>query len=82
MAAVNYYLGFKRGATAASPTISIVTGTSSAGTAVDVEVRIQINDGTNATNITRKDVNILLDGIESFINSGGLNHAGANLPAL
>ena len=82
MAAVNYYLGYKRGANVASPGMSITTGTSSAGTAVDVEVRIQIDNGTTTTGITRKDVNILLDGIESFLNEGGLNHAGANLPAL
>lgn len=81
MAAVNYYVGFKRGAAVASPFLATV-GTSSAGTAVDVEVRMQIDNGSGPTGLTRKDVNILLDGIEDYINSGGLNHAGASLPAL
>lgn len=80
MAAVNYYLGLKKGAE--NKPFLVVAGTTTSGTAVDVEVRIQINDGSNATNITRKEVNILMDTIEEFINSGGLNHAGANLPVL
>jgi hypothetical protein len=80
MAALNYYLGVKRGA-GNQPDL-VVAGQASAATAVDVEVRIQINDGTDETGITRKDVNTALCTIEGFINGGGLNHAGANLPKL
>lgn len=80
MAAVNYYLGMKRGG--GMKMADITAGTATVGTAVDVEVRIQINDGSNATNITRKDVILILEQIEAWIGDGGLNHAGANLPAL
>ena len=80
MAALNYYLGLQRGA---NNQIYLVTaGTSSAGTAVDVEVNIQINNGTNATGITSLDVKLLLKTIQDYIDSSGLNHAGADLPAL
>lgn len=81
MAAVNYYLGIKRGADN-KPFVSVVSGTSTIGTAADVEVRLQTNDGSVATGLTRKDAIIALQVIMEFINSGGLNHAGANLPVL
>ena len=78
MAAVNYYLGLKRGAPF---NVNKVTyGTATAGTAVDVEVRIQINDGTSATKINRLEVIKAIEIIEGAIVSAGLNHAGANLP--
>lgn len=80
MAAVNYYLGLKRGAQ--DTPSQVVAGTSTAGTAVDVEVRIQTNDGSTATGITRLDAVLLMEIIEQFIESGGLNNAGANLPVL
>lgn len=80
MAAVNYYLGVKRGA--AVNVNNVVASTATAGTAVDVELRLQINDGSNATGLTRKDALIALEILEAFIQSGGNNHAGANLPAL
>lgn len=80
MAALNYYLGLKRGA-ANSPN-AVVDGPATAGTAVDVEVRLQINDGANATGLTRLNALDLLKIIEEFIKQGGENHAGANLPAL
>lgn len=79
MAAVNYYIGVKR--TAPLNTHNVVAGTATAGTAVDVEVRLQVNDGSNATNLTRLDSVKCLEIIEAFIQSGGVNHAGANLPA-
>lgn len=80
MAAVNYYIGLKRGGDLKQS--SVTSGTATAGTAVDVEVRIQINDGSNATGITRNDVVLILEEVEAWIVSGGLNHAGANLPVL
>lgn len=80
MAALNYYLGVKRGAPI-NPN-NVTAGTGSAGTAVDVEVRLQINDGANATGLTRKDAMIALEILEAFIESGGNNHDGQNLPAI
>lgn len=80
MPAVNYYLGVKRGAPL--NVNNVVAGTSTAGTAVDVELRLQINDGSNATGLTRKDAILAIEILEAFIESGGNNHAGANLPAL
>ncbi len=47
-----------------------------------MEVRIQINDGVTATNITRKDVVILLDMLERYVEQDGISGSlGANLPA-
>ena len=80
MAAVNYYLGLKRGAPFNVNGVSAAT--TSAGTAADVEVRIQINDGSNATGITRLDVQKLLEILEAFVESGGKNHDGQFLPPL
>ena len=79
MAALNYYLGLKRGANMRPE--EVVAGTSSAGTAVDVEVNIQINNGTSATGIRNKDVILLLKVIEAYIKQGGLQGAGTFLPA-
>ncbi len=79
MAALNYYLGVKRGAPL--NVNLVVAGTSTAGTAVDIEVRLQINDGSNATGLTRKDAMIALEILEAYIEEGGNNHSGANLPA-
>ena len=70
----SFYLGMARGQ---GTNLGLVTaGTSTAGSAVDVEVR-----WSDANGLTRKDLNMLLDMIEKFVNSGGLNGAGANLPA-
>lgn len=79
MAAVNNYLGLLRGAS--NNIGNVVVGTASAGTATDVEVRIQINNGTNATGITTLDVELLLNTIRDYINSNGVTgNAGAELP--
>ena len=78
MAAVNYYLGVKRGAPLNVNNVTI--DTTSAGTAVDIEVRLQINDGANATGLNRLDALKALEIIEAAIHSGGNNHAGASLP--
>jgi hypothetical protein len=80
MAALNYYIGIKRNGPLNVTGVS--AGTSTAGTAVDVEVRLQINDGSNATGLTRLDAVKALEVLEAFIESGGNNHDGANLPAL
>jgi len=80
MAAVNYYLGLKRGAP--FNVHNVAAALTSAGTAADVEVRIQINDGATATGITRLDVMKLLEILEAFVEGGGKNHDGQFLPPL
>jgi hypothetical protein len=80
MAALNYYLGLKRGQS--NNTYNVVAGTASNGTSSDVEVRIQMNNGTNATGITSLDVELLLRTIRDYLNSNGLDAAGADLPPL
>jgi hypothetical protein len=77
---VNYFLGLKRGAPL--NVNQVVAGTSTSGSAVDVELRLQIDNGTNTTGLTRKDVMIAIEILQSFIQSGGNNHDGQNLPAL
>ncbi len=81
MAATNYYLGLKRGDN--NNPGNVVAGTASGGTAADTEVRIQINDGVTATNITRKDVVLNLQNIIHYIEQGGITGSlGVDLPAL
>lgn len=80
MAAINYYAGLKRGANSYADTV--VTGTSTAGTAVDVEVRMQIDNGSGPTGLTRLDVAKLLDLLEKHVVQGGFDNKGTNLPAL
>lgn len=78
MAAVNYFIGLKRGGVGNPGAITATTAT--VGTAVDVELRMQTNDGSNATGLTRLDVIKIMEVFEQFIANGGLNGAGANLP--
>ncbi len=80
MAALNYFIGVKRG-DLYDPG-KVVIGTASAGTAVDVEVNMQINDGTNATGLTRKDVVLALNALRSYVIAGGLDAKGVDLPPL
>ena len=80
MPAVNYYLGLKRGDS--NNPGNVVAGTATIGTAADVELRIQINDGVTATNITIKDVILLLEQFEQYVTQRGITGAlGTNLPA-
>ena len=77
---VNYYIGMKRG----DPfnIQAVQTGTTTLGSAADVELRMQIDNGTTTTGLTRKDVLIIMEILEGFIESGGLQHAGGSLPAI
>ena len=75
---VNYYLGLKRGGNFRPE--EVVAGTTSAGSAVDVEVNIQIDNGTGLTGIRRKEVVQLLKIIKAYIIQGGLQGAGTYLP--
>lgn len=85
MAALNYYLGLKHadddniGNVVTSNTTNAGPG---GGTAADVELRLQINDGSNATNITKEDVITRMRFLEEFILSGGPDASGTNLPAM
>lgn len=78
MAALNYYLGLARGAN--NNIYNVTAGTSTAGTAVDVELNIQINNGSTATGITKKDVKLLVETLLGYLLSNGV--AGADLPPL
>ncbi len=82
MAAVNYYLGLARGQSG-NPG-NVVAGVASNGAASDVELRIQINNGTNATGITKQDVSNLLDVLKDYMVSNYIpaGSPGADLPAL
>lgn len=81
MAAVNYYHGLKRGASA--NTGGVVVAAATQGTAVDVEVRIQTNNGSVATGITVKDVELLLNTIRAEIIQRGITgNLGLDLPVL
>ena len=79
MAALNYYLGLQRGANFRPE--EVTAGVTTAGTAVDVELNIQINNGTTATGIRRKEVLQILKVLEAYIQSGGIQGAGTYLPA-
>ncbi len=80
MTAANFFLGVKRGDIL---NVGVVNaGTTTVGTAADVELRIQTNDGSNPTGITRQDVILALEKLEAYIAAGGNNHAGTFLPAL
>ena len=85
MAANNYYLGLKQGD---EHNIDKVQNTSStnagpgAGSAADVEVRIQTDTGSGPNNITIKDVELCLEIIREFMISKNPAGGGANLPVL
>lgn len=80
MAQLDYYIGAQRGAMSLKDN-ALTTGTAATGTGVDFELKIQITNNVTATGVTRKDVLLFLELLEKWVNSGGLNHAGANLPA-
>ena len=61
-----YYLGLKRGAEH-NPE-NVTAGTSTAGAAVDIEVRLETGNG-----LTRSEGIYLLQTIEAFIEGGGGN---------
>jgi hypothetical protein len=80
MTQTNLYLGTQRGSDEKDSTITL--GTSPAGTSVDVELNIQTVNGATPTGILKKDVVLLTEKLLRFIESGGLNHAGAGIPVL
>ena len=80
--AVNYYMGIPRGKTQNPGNVAIATAPS--GTASDVEVRMQIDNGTGLTGLTKNDVIIQLRAIEQYILGNGVpgGAAGTDLPKL
>ena len=80
--AVNYYLGFARGKTQNPGNIAI--GLAPSGTAADVEVRMQIDNGTGLTGLTKQDVMLALELIEQYLLSNGIpgGATGTDLPKL
>lgn len=85
MVALNYYYGLSRGQNANPENVVVTSSTNSGpaqGTAADVELRVQINNGATASNITREDVRLLLVTILEFFDGNGAGGAGANLPGL
>jgi hypothetical protein len=82
MAAINFYVGLPRGALNERAE-AVVSGTASAGTAVDLEIRMQIDNGVSgATGLTRKDAVVLAQMLTKYIQQGGFDFKGTNLPAL
>lgn len=78
----NFYLGIARGQT--HNTGNVTVGTSSGATAADVELRMQIDNGTGKTGLTKKDVIIAMEVFEKFILSNGIPDGGTpgtDLPA-
>ena len=80
MAALNYFWGVKRGDPNNPDLITPTTAT--VGTAADVEIRVQINNGSNATGMTNLDVIRALDIMKQVFANRGVNHSGTDVPAL
>jgi len=71
--------------TALTALIAVKTAAAAATTAieaVDVELRMQIDNGTATTGLRKFDVNVLLDVIEDYLNSNGVagGAPGTDLP--
>ena len=78
--AINLYLSMVRGKiNLANVTANAVTQATSA----DIELRMQTNNGSNATGLTRDDVIQSLRTMEQWLLSNGIpgGSAGTNLPA-
>lgn len=84
MAQLNYYVGLKRGVGTNLKGSNLVAGTASAGTAVDVELNMQITNVSTNTGLTKKDVILALEAFKKYILSNAVDFgpAGVNLPAL
>ena len=77
MAATNYYFGLSRGAD--NQAYKVTIGTSSTAT-LTVELRVQTNDGTNPTGITKEEVKLLTDTIMQAILDNV--NSGTDMPVL
>ena len=78
----NYYIGLSRGNMELGGSGNVTVGTTST-TTLDVEIRMQIiRADASVSGLTKKDVNVLVSKLLAYLNSSGVNHAGADLPAL
>lgn len=78
--AVNYYLSLARGKLKVG---DVTANTSSQNTSADVEIRMQIDNGSTTTGLTREDVIQAMRTMEAYLLSNGIpgGSAGTNLPA-
>jgi hypothetical protein len=79
---VNYYLYLARGQSANEG--NVTASTSTGGTSGDVEVRLQIDNGTTTTKLKKIDAILQLRTIIRYIESNAIQDgaAGVDLPAL
>lgn len=79
---VNYYLYIARGKLDNQPGL-VTSSTSTGSTNGDIELRMQIDNGTTTTGLTKFDVIRALELFEQFIASNGIQSGspGTNLPA-
>jgi len=80
MPQTNYYIGAKRGLGTDMKDISLVVGTAPAGTAVDMELNVQISNINVLTGVTKKDVKLFLENVLRYMLSNP--RAGFDLPPL
>lgn len=76
---VNYYLSIVRGKYALA---GVTSATVTQGTSADIELRMQIDNGSSTTGLTREDVVAALRTMESYLLSNGIpgGSPGTNLP--
>lgn len=76
---VNYYIGIPRGKFNLA---AVIAAAVSQTTAVDVEIRMQIDNGTTTTKLTKEDVVIAMRTLEQYLLSNGLpgGTPGTDLP--
>jgi hypothetical protein len=79
--ALNYYIGNTRGQSFQPYNQTI--GVATAGTSADIELRIQANNGSNNTGVTKEDVIKGMRLIEAYLNGSGLTgFVGVDTPPL
>jgi hypothetical protein len=78
---VNYYLYIARGKEGVG---NVTASASTGGTNGDIELRMQIDNGTTTTGLTKLDAIKAMEWFEAFISSNGLpsGSPGTNLPKL
>lgn len=76
---VNYYLAIPRGKYALA---NVTSAAVSQATSADIELRMQIDNGTGLTGLTREDVVAAMRTMESYLLSNGIpgGSPGTNLP--
>ena len=67
---------------AAQAAVAAIALAGNGQTNTDVELRMQIDNGTAATGLTRQKAELLVEVLQRFIDQGGQGHQGADVPAL